>query len=132
MIHCYGIVSSSLPINYLSSSSLLCRSSFPFLLSINLLHHNPALAHCSPALSHCIQQILESVHHCHVNGIVHRDLKVCMTAAVAAAMFSRVYDNRWQHSERPSDSPHSLNLFPSDTFHNLFAIKLKSIIICSS
>uniref|UniRef100_H3DQH1 Calcium/calmodulin-dependent protein kinase (CaM kinase) II delta 2 n=1 Tax=Tetraodon nigroviridis TaxID=99883 RepID=H3DQH1_TETNG len=24
---------------------------------------------------HCIQQILESVHHCHVNGIVHRDLK---------------------------------------------------------
>ncbi|KAG8182268.1 hypothetical protein JTE90_004724 [Oedothorax gibbosus] len=25
--------------------------------------------------SHCIQQILESVHHCHVNSIVHRDLK---------------------------------------------------------
>uniref|UniRef100_A0A8C1QCB5 calcium/calmodulin-dependent protein kinase n=1 Tax=Cyprinus carpio TaxID=7962 RepID=A0A8C1QCB5_CYPCA len=25
--------------------------------------------------SHCIQQILESVHHCHVTGIVHRDLK---------------------------------------------------------
>lgn len=38
--------------------------------------------------SHCIQQILESVQHCHVNGIVHRDLKVCMTAASAAAMFS--------------------------------------------
>lgn len=26
--------------------------------------------------SHCIQQILESVSHCHLNGIVHRDLKV--------------------------------------------------------
>ncbi|KAF0297763.1 Calcium/calmodulin-dependent protein kinase type II subunit delta [Amphibalanus amphitrite] len=26
--------------------------------------------------SHCIQQILESVNHCHLNSIVHRDLKV--------------------------------------------------------
>ncbi|XP_056298926.1 calcium/calmodulin-dependent protein kinase type II delta 1 chain isoform X9 [Pseudoliparis swirei] len=25
--------------------------------------------------SHCIQQIVESVNHCHVHGIVHRDLK---------------------------------------------------------
>ncbi|XP_025267134.1 calcium/calmodulin-dependent protein kinase type II alpha chain isoform X13 [Camponotus floridanus] len=25
--------------------------------------------------SHCIQQILESVHHCHYHGVVHRDLK---------------------------------------------------------
>jgi calcium/calmodulin-dependent protein kinase (CaM kinase) II len=25
--------------------------------------------------SQCIQQILESVHHCHQHGIVHRDLK---------------------------------------------------------
>ena len=26
--------------------------------------------------SHCIQQILESVNHCHMNGVMHRDLKV--------------------------------------------------------
>ena len=28
--------------------------------------------------SHCIQQILESVSHCHSLGIIHRDIKVCV------------------------------------------------------
>lgn len=54
---------------------------FPFCPSFHSLRLNPALIHYPAAHSHCIQQILESVHHCHVNGIVHRDLKVCMTAA---------------------------------------------------
>lgn len=45
---------------YLSPSS----SPFCFWPGLSLLH------------SHCIQQILESVNHCHINGIVHRDLKV--------------------------------------------------------
>ncbi|KAG5845585.1 hypothetical protein ANANG_G00140840 [Anguilla anguilla] len=32
--------------------------------------------------SHCIQQILESVNHCHLNGIVHRDLKQILEAVL--------------------------------------------------
>jgi serine/threonine protein kinase len=37
--------------------------------------------------SHCIQQILESVNHCHQNGIVHRDLKVT-NACTARAQYA--------------------------------------------
>ena len=32
--------------------------------------------------SHCIQQILESVSHCHSLGIIHRDIKVCVCVGV--------------------------------------------------
>ena len=32
--------------------------------------------------SHCIQQILESVQHCHSSGIIHRDLKVCVHGVI--------------------------------------------------
>lgn len=69
----------TLPISLLP---LLSYKSIPPSLSIYYPSlHNPF--HLS-LLSHCIQQILESVHHCHVNGIVHRDLKVCMTKSIAA------------------------------------------------
>ncbi|KAF2345229.1 Protein kinase domain, partial [Trinorchestia longiramus] len=37
--------------------------------------------------SHCIQQILESVNHCHHNNVVHRDLKDDMPLLVSG--FSR-------------------------------------------
>jgi serine/threonine protein kinase len=31
--------------------------------------------YCEADASRCIQQILESVQHCHASGVVHRDLK---------------------------------------------------------
>lgn len=49
---------------FLTFTSSPSSSPFSFWPGLLLLH------------SHCIQQILESVNHCHINGIVHRDLKV--------------------------------------------------------
>lgn len=67
----YAVVKSCSPFDHTPSSPpVIYLSAFCFFL-------------CASALSHCIQQILESVHHCHVNGIVHRDLKVCTTTDTA-------------------------------------------------
>lgn len=67
--------------------------SFPLPFFLDFLSHllfvpPQSCRHSLLSCSHCIQQILESVHHCHVNGIVHRDLKVCMTVATVAGLLS--------------------------------------------
>lgn len=66
----------------ISSLPFIVLSFFPFAPS------RSCTCLLSLVLSHCIQQILESVHHCHVNGIVHRDLKVCKITATPAVMFT--------------------------------------------
>lgn len=75
---------------FINNPHLLFLSFSSFAFSVSLSTRSIATL-CSfitlLPLSHCIQQILESVHHCHVNGIVHRDLKVCTTAAAAAPKF---------------------------------------------
>ena len=37
--------------------------------------------------SNCIQQILESVTHCHTNGIIHRDIKVLKISWIEGSLF---------------------------------------------
>lgn len=131
-----------IPLTFSSLPFFLSFSSLLFHLSFHLFHHNPARVHYSPALSHCIQQILESVHHCHVNGIVHRDLKVCMTAATTAAALSPAQSRvctTGGNSQKDLVTPltvltlciHILCFFFFFFYNLLDEIKLKSIIVLS-
>ena len=52
--------------------------------------------------SHCIQQILESVEHCHKNSVVHRDLKVG-----GFVVLNQTLTPSWLHSTHPFNPHHT-------------------------
>lgn len=66
-----------------SSSFLSRRRCFSFLAPCCLLSVSLTLSFCLH--SFCIHQILDSVSYAHQHEIVHRDLKVCVCAALVLA-----------------------------------------------
>lgn len=102
----YEIIFSLSCFHYFPSS---CNSLIPSFSVVYPSIHNSF--HLS-FLSHCIQQILESVHHCHVNGIVHRDLKVCMTKGIAANSDNMKQRTRFRNSCIFSNHASFWDLFP--------------------